>query len=161
MGHISKILNIRAIPFEILRGGTDWKKSLTPPTHFFHRRPPYFIFFANTPPPHIFIFCLQYAPPEDLKWNRKWRSDNRNTGNSHCSLQIAPYLMVISWEHPQMDWRTDATKSIISLLHLTYMVNNFNNKCTAAPIHTVSKWILHLEMEIPFRTCWEGFPIVK
>ncbi len=35
---------LRAIPFEILRGGTDWKKSRTPP-------PTYFI-----------IFCLQSAP---------------------------------------------------------------------------------------------------
>ncbi len=30
--------------------------------------PPHFIFFANAPL-HIFMFCLQSAPPEDLKWN--------------------------------------------------------------------------------------------
>ena len=47
---------LSAIPFKILRGGTDWKKSRMPPTHF--------IFFADAPnplffayPPHIFFFA--------------------------------------------------------------------------------------------------------
>ncbi len=42
-------------------GGTDWKKSRTPPIHliFFADAPPYILFFVSSPP----------SPPEDLKRN--------------------------------------------------------------------------------------------
>ncbi len=58
-------LNFRAVQLEILRGGTDWKKSWMPPTHF-----------VGNAPPHIFIFGLQSAPLEDLKWNSPYFAED-------------------------------------------------------------------------------------
>ncbi len=56
---LSKLISVRAILFETLRGGGLEKNP---------GRPPY-IFFRQRPRTHIFIFCFQFAPPEDLKWN--------------------------------------------------------------------------------------------
>ncbi len=54
--------NLRAIPFEILRGGRTEKNPGRPPTHFyfFADTPPYILFFPRTPP-HTFYFF--HDPP--------------------------------------------------------------------------------------------------
>ena len=55
--------DVAAIPFEILRGAYWKKKSRKPPTHFIN------FFFVNGPSPTFLFFCLQSAPPEELKLN--------------------------------------------------------------------------------------------
>ncbi len=64
--------DIKAIPFEILRG-VDWKISRTSPPHilfFYADAPPphiLFIFFMNAP--HTFLFLVSSPPPpEHFKW---------------------------------------------------------------------------------------------